>query len=63
MSKPCKCTKTRRCNVHAAEHVAAYEGARAARPADVAAREDAKVAQEAAAFRALLLAIRLPSPA
>lgn len=59
MKKPCTCTRTRRCAAHAAAYVAAYEAARAARPADVAAREDAEVTRQAAAFRALLNGVKV----
>lgn len=54
MKRRCPCTRIRRCDHHAALYVDAYLAAEAARPADVAAREDAEVARQAAAFRALL---------
>jgi len=61
MSKPrrCPCTRAHRCDAHAAAYVAAYEAARAARPADVAAREDAATAREAASLRAFLDSLTL----
>lgn len=50
----CSCTKSTRCDRHAALYVDAYLAAEDARPADVAAREDAATASAAAAFRAIL---------
>lgn len=54
MKRRCPCTRTRRCDHHAAVYVDAYLAAEAARPADVAAREDAATTAAALALRALL---------
>lgn len=57
MKRRCPCTRTHRCDHHAALYVDAYLAAEAARPADVAAREDAEVARQAAELRAYLNAL------
>lgn len=58
--KPCKCTRTRRCEAHAVAHVDAYEARRAARSVEEAEREDRATRRAALELRAIL---DLPIPA
>lgn len=58
--KACKCTKTRRCDTHAAAHVDAYEARRAARTIEQADREDRATARAALDLRAFLDSLSIP---
>lgn len=59
--KACKCTRTRRCEAHAAAHVDAYEARRAARTVEEAEREDSATARAALDLRAFLDSLPIPA--
>ena len=59
--RPCGCTRTRRCEAHAAAHVDAYEARRAARSVEQADREDRATARAAFDLRALLDSLPIPA--
>lgn len=58
--RACPCTRTRRCEAHAAAHVDAYEARRAARSVEQADREDRATARAAFDLRALLDSLPIP---